>query len=185
MAWIRVIDEQEADGVLKRLYDEIEQKRGKVANILKVHSLRPETLKTHLDFYLAVMFAPGGLTRPERELIATVVSVLNDCAYCTRHHAEALNAYWKDPQKLRRLVEDHTQVKLNARERALLDYAAKLTRSPASVGEQDVEALRRAGLSDEELLQAALITGYFNFVNRVALGLGVEFSEDEARGYKY
>jgi uncharacterized peroxidase-related enzyme len=185
MPWIRVIDEPEAEGPLKQIYDEIKRTRGKVANILKVHSLRPDALKAHLDFYLTLMFTPGGLRRLERELLATVVSVLNGCAYCTRHHAEALNFYWKDAERLQGLIEDYTQVELPERERAMVTYAAKLTRSPAEMSESDVQTLRQAGLSDEEILQVALIVGYFNFVNRVADGLGVEFSEDEVRGYKY
>lgn len=60
-----------------------------------------------------------------------------------------------------------------------------LTRSPAQVTRTDIEQLRRAGFSDEEILSINLIVSYFNFVNRVALGLGVEFTEEEAQGYRY
>ncbi len=185
MPWIRVVDEPEAQGDLARIYEAIREARGKVANILKVQSLLPETMQQHLELYVALMFRPGGLRREQRELIATVVSVLNDCAYCTRHHAEALNFYWKDEERLQKLLEDYRQVELSPKDRAIVEYAAQLTRSPSSVTEQDVQTLREAGFSDEEILQANLIVSYFNFVNRVALGLGVEFSEEEAKGYKY
>jgi len=183
--WIRVIDESEAEGELAQLYEEVRKTRGKVANILKIHSLLPETLQKHLEFYLALMFRPGGLRREQRELIATVVSSLNDCDYCVRHHAEALHFYWRDEVRLKKLLEDHQQAELSPKERAMVGYAAKLTRSPSSVTERDVQALREAGFPDEEILQINLIASYFNFVNRVALGLGVEFSEEEAKGYKY
>lgn len=185
MPWIRIIDEAEAEGDLAGLYDEIRRARGKVANIMKIHSLLPETMRKHLELYMATMFAPGGLRREQRELIATVVSAVNGCAYCTRHHAEALNFYWKDEEKLRKLIEDHRRVELAPKDRAMVEYAAKLTRSPSAVAEQDVQTLREAGFADEEILQINLIASYFNFVNRVALGLGVEFTEEEARGYKY
>lgn len=185
MAWIRVIEEDEAEGKLKECYEKIRSSRGKVANIMKVHSLDPQSMVKHLELYLVIMFRPGGLSRPHRELIATVVSSINRCGYCTHHHAEALNFYWKDEGKLKRLVQDYTQAELTPKERAMLDYAAKLTRDPASVTEDDVKHLRDVGFSDEQILSINLVTSYFNFVNRVAEGLGVEFDEKEVRGYKY
>ena len=74
---------------------------------------------------------------------------------------------------------------LPARVVAALDFAVKLTRDPDGMAEEDTQALREAGLSDEEILDLTLITGYFDFVNRVALGLGVEASPVEAAGYRY
>lgn len=185
MAWIDVIPEADAEGELKTVYDGIATARGKLSNIMRVHSLHPAAMQAHMDLYLRVMFDRSDLTRPERELIATVVSATNACAYCTRHHAEALLAYWKDRARIDALVADHTAVDLTGRERAMVDYAVALTRAPAAVQAADVEALRRAGLSDRAILDVALVTGYFNFVNRIAEGLGVELSEDEAAGYVY
>lgn len=185
MAWIRVIDEAEAQGKLKECYDEIKRTRGKIANIMKVHSLQPDAMMAHLNLYKTIMFGPSGLSRRQRELLATVVSALNRCAYCVRHHAEALRAYVKDESFLEHVQRDYTQASLGPQERAMLDYAQKLTRSPAQVAPQDIEQLRRVGFGDAEILSINLIVSYFNFVNRVALGLGVEFSEDEARGYRY
>lgn len=185
MAWIRVIDEAEAQGRLKECYEEIKRSRGKVANIMKVHSLQPDAMIAHLNFYKTIMFGPSGLSRRQRELLATVVSALNECAYCVRHHAEALRAYVKDEAFLAQIQRDYTQAPLEPKERAMLDYAQKLTRRPAHIAHTDVEHLRRTGFSDEEILSVNLIVSYFNCVNRVALGLGVEFSEDEAKGYRY
>ncbi len=185
MAWIRVIDEAEAEGKLKEYYEQIKKSRGKVANIMKVHSLQPEAMKAHLDLYLAIMFGKSGLSRQQRELLATVVSSMNGCEYCVRHHAEALRFYVKDEAWLRRIQRDYTKANLGEKDRQILDYAAKLTRSPSRVTEKDVEALRAVGFHDEEILNINLITSYFNFVNRVAEGLGVEHSEEEASGYKY
>ncbi|MCI2429312.1 peroxidase-related enzyme [Candidatus Acetothermia bacterium] len=185
MAWIRVIDELEAQGRLKECYEEIKRSRGKVANIIKVHSLQPNAMLAHLNFYKTIMFGPSGLSRRQRELLATVVSALNQCTYCVCHHAEALRAYVKDEAFIEQVQRDYTQVPLDSKERAMLDYAQKLTCEPSAVSGNDVAILRQAGFGDEEILSINLIVSYFNFVNRVALGLGVEFSEDEARGYRY
>ncbi len=184
MAWIREIGESEAAGRLAEIYAEIAQRRGKVSNIMRVQSLFPEAMQTHLSLYITLLFGAGsGLTRAERELLAVTVSATNRCAYCVRHHAEALRAYWKDDHRLERvLAGDWTE--LSERERALCTYARRLTSTPDQAKPDWVEELRRAGLTDEEILHANLIISYFNFVNRIALGLGVEFTEEEARGYR-
>lgn len=185
MSWIRVVDEEEADGPLAEVYERIARNRGKVSNIMRVQSLAPDAMAAHLDLYMTLLFGKGGLGRAERELVAVVVSRANGCEYCVLHHAAALEAWWKDPRKVERLLEDPGSVDLSPRETALVDYARRLTGSPADVGEDDLVALREAGLSDEEILQANMITSYFNFVNRVAEGLGVEAPPEEVRGYRY
>ena len=185
MAWIDVIDEEDADGELADLYEQIRSSRGKVANIMKIHSLHPEAMQKHLDFYLTIMFKRAGLSREQRELIATVVSSLNDCEYCTQHHGEALHAYWKDDERLAQLIDNQRAIELSDADRALVDYAVKLTERPDEMAEADVQRLRDSGFSDQAILNLALVTGYFNFVNRVAVGLGVELNEDEVRGYRY
>lgn len=185
MAWIDVIDEADAEGELADLYEQIRSSRGKVANIMKVHSLHPEAMEKHLAFYLTIMFKRARLTREQRELVATVVSSINQCEYCTQHHGEALHAYWKDHERLEQLIEDHRSIELSEADRALLNYAVKLTERPTEMSEADVQSLRDAGFRDEAILNVALVTGYFNFVNRVAVGLGVEVNPDEVRGYQY
>lgn len=81
MAWIKTIDEHEATGVLREFYEGVKQQMGFVPNILKVHSLRPDVLRAMQPLYEALMFGPSGLTRAQREMIATVVSKLNNCHY--------------------------------------------------------------------------------------------------------
>ena len=185
MAWIKQIDENSADGKLKDTYDEIRDSRGKISNIMKIHSLDPETMKYHLDMYLSIMFSKSTLSREERELIAIVVSALNNCTYCINHHAEALNAYWKDDSKINMLIHDYKSMEFPIRTLAILNYAEKLTITPGLVNEFDVQNLRIHDISDEDILNINLVVSYFNFVNRIANGLGVEFSEDEVKGYKY
>ena len=185
MAWIRIIDEAGAEGRLKEVYERLKAGRGKVSNIMAVHSLLPEAMDSHLDLYIAIMFGESVLSRAEREMIAVVVSASNNCHYCINHHAAALDHYWKDGERLSRFIDDFRSVDLPPRVRAVLTYAEKLTRTPDEVSEEDIVALREKGLSDSEILSVNLIASYFNFVNRIALGLGVEFTPDEVGGYEY
>ncbi len=81
MAWIRMVDEHEAEGALGEAYGRVTAARGTVANILKIHSVSPPALRAHLDLYRAVMFGPSELSRRERETIAVAVSSVNGCHY--------------------------------------------------------------------------------------------------------
>lgn len=185
MPWIKQIDENEAEGKLKDVFSDLTQSRGKISNIMKIHSLDPDTMKNHLDMYLSIMFSKSSLEREERELIAVVVSALNNCSYCINHHAEALNVYWKDDAKINMLIHDYKSIDFPIRTLAILNYAEKLTITPGLVNEFDVQNLRIHDITDEDILNINLVVSYFNFVNRIANGLGVEFSEDEVKGYKY
>ena len=185
MSWIKIIHENEAEGELKKIYDRIKGKRGKVSNIMRIHSLNPKAMQNHLDLYVTLMFAPSGLSRAEREMIGVVVSATNHCRYCISHHAEALHFYWKDSARIDQLITDFRKLDLPSRSKSILEYAVKLTQNPESVSSHDIAELRRHGLSDADILHVNLITSYFNFVNRIVLGLGVEFSDDEVRGYRY
>jgi uncharacterized peroxidase-related enzyme len=88
-AWIRNVEEADAQGELKQVYDEIKIKRGSVSDVMKAQSLDPKSIKLHLDLYLHLMFGKSTLTRLEREMVAVVVSHLNNCNYCVTHHNEA------------------------------------------------------------------------------------------------
>ena len=96
-----------------------------------------------------------------------------------------MNHYWKDDAKINALISDHKSIDFPIRTLAILNYAEKLTLTPAMVNEYDVQNLRIHDLTDEDILNINLVVSYFNFVNRIANGLGVEFSEDEVKGYKY
>jgi len=185
MAWIETIDVDDATGELRALYDQIAKKRGKVSNVLRVHSKHPSALKEHLDLYDALMFDDSPLNRAEREAIAVVVSAVNQCDYCLRHHGEALCAYWKRA-RVRQLSNDYASVEdLDASLRAACEVAEKLTKTPGAMSEAEVDRLREAGWSDRGVLDIVLITSYFNFVNRITNALGVEVTEKEATGYEY
>ncbi|MEX0600050.1 MAG: peroxidase-related enzyme [Rhodothermales bacterium] len=185
MAWIDVIDESGASGELEEAYRSITGARGKLSNIMRVHSLHPGAMLAHMELYRQLLFSRSGLSRAERELIGVVVSARNACSYCVRHHAEALRAYWKDADRVQMAIDNYDAAGLTARQRAMLDYAVRLTDDPSAVSEGHVEQLREADLSDRDILDVNLIASYFNFVNRIAEGLGVTFTDDEATGFRY
>ena len=92
---------------------------------------------------------------------------------------------WKNKEKIRLLLRDFRAADIPEKDKRMLNYVVKLTKNPSMVDEEDVESLKKTGFSDRDILDINLITSYFNFVNRIALGLGVRYSEDEMRGYNY
>ncbi|MFQ3248019.1 MAG: putative peroxidase-related enzyme [Arenicella sp.] len=185
MSVIEIIEPEQAEGELKAIYDELVRSRGKVAEVHKIQSLNPKTITSHMDLYMSVMFGQSPLKRVHREMMAVVVSVSNRCEYCTIHHLEAVQNYWKDEERLATLKHDFTTCQLTDKEMALCEYARDLTIAPYKSSEQEYAAkLRKAGFTDREILDATLVVSYFNFVNRIVLSLGVELEETPG-GYKY
>jgi len=184
MSWIEQVEPGDADGKLAEMYEALVKQRGKVSNILKVHSLNPDALGDHLDLYMTLMFGDSGLSRAEREAIAVVVSANNDCAYCVSHHAEALRRYIDDEETLNMLMTADGLETLEPRLSNIVRHAEKLTTAPVAMTDSDLDELRTVGLSDKDILDLTLIVAYFNFVNRIAMGLGVTFSAEELSGYR-
>ncbi|MBN2155202.1 MAG: peroxidase-related enzyme [Candidatus Lokiarchaeota archaeon] len=185
MPRIRIIEHENADKELKEVYDKVIQKRGKLAEIYKIHSLNPPSLLDHMNLYLTIMFAKSPLSRAQREMIAVVVSEANKCVYCQQHHGEALNYFWKDQERVKLLQEDYTQVDLSPKDKLLCDLGYTMTLFPASVEVGVIiNQLKELETTDREILDVTLVIAYFNFVNRLVLGLNVE-TEEEIGGYKY
>lgn len=193
MAWIGTIPVSDAAGQLKTLYDQVKTPDGHVDNILRIHSLRPRTLRAHLEVYKASLHSrPSGLSYRERELVGVLVSEINGCAYCVQHHRAGLARHLGDADLAERLTEaaaGHAPAELlTAREQALCAYAEKLTLSPAEMQIGDLEPLRAAGLDDAAILDLNQVVAYFAYANRTVNGLGVEIAgeplglhPDEAR----
>ena len=186
MTKIKVIEHADAKGRLKEIYDDLVKQRGKLAEVHKIQSLRPESIVKHMDLYLEIMFSKSDLSRAQREMMAVVVSATNKCAYCQVHHAEALINYWKNEEQVNQLRENFRLLALTEEDMALCEYAELLTNSVTEVEKAGlVHSLKEKGFSDEAILDATLVISYFNFVNRIVLALGVEYSEEEKTGYNY
>lgn len=186
MAYIKVIQPSEAEGVLKEIYENLVKTRGKIAEVHKIQSLHPESISAHMNLYMEIMFSKSELSRAEREMMAVVVSANNKCTYCISHHAEALNAYWKDLEKTNKLIADYKSCSLTPKEFELCGFAQHLTLFPSNEpNNPGADKLRAIGFSDAAILDAALVVSYFNFVNRIVLSLGVNTNEEEVSGYHY
>lgn len=185
MPFIKVIQENEAEGELKTIYDDLIQSRGKIAEVHKIQSLNPQSIVNHMDLYMTIMFGKSPLRRVQREMIAVVVSKANNCEYCQVHHAKAVSHYWKDDETVAQLKQDYTQLELSEKDNLLCNYAWELTKNPGNHTEEKfITPLRNAGLDDRAILDATLVIAYFNFVNRIVLGLGVNLEENSG-GYNY
>jgi uncharacterized peroxidase-related enzyme len=185
MPHIEVIEPEQATGRLKEIYDQLRESRGKVAEVHKIQGLNPESIVKHMELYMTVMYGRSPLKRVQREMMAVVVSKANGCRYCQVHHSEAVNHYWKDKEKTAQLRENYTRLNLSPIDRALCDFARELTKNPQAAEQEDYTApLKAAGLSDRAILDATLVVSYFNLVNRIVLGLGVQLEADPG-GYKY
>ncbi|MFH1417121.1 MAG: peroxidase-related enzyme [Planctomycetota bacterium] len=175
MAFIPYADQEPLSPELAELYERCrDPESGRVANILRIHSHCPAALEAHLGLYKTLMLERSALSRAQREMIAVVVSQVNACHYCLQHHGASLRLIVKDEDFVARLESDYRGVDLSPADRAMLDYAAKLTRTPDRMTRADTDALRQAGFDDPGILDICLVTAYFAFVNRIADGLGVE-----------
>lgn len=185
MPYIQTIPYDESTGELRDIYDDLIKGRGKLAAVHQIQSLNPQALIAHMDLYKAVMFNRSPLKRYQQEMVAVVVSAANQCRYCIRHHQEALNFYWKDDVRTQFLVTDRTQADLSERDEGLCAFAEALTRHPGRATQTDTDRLRGLGWSDRAILDTTQVVAYFNFVNRLVLGLGVELTEQDVKGYRY
>jgi len=185
MPYIDVIEPEHAEGELKNIYEDLTKKRGKLAEVHKIQSLNPQSIIDHMDLYMTIMFGKSPLKRYQREMVAVVVSVANECRYCQKHHAAALLAFWKDEDRVEQLRTNFKKVDLSINDRLLCDYGWTLTKQPKSNKiPQIVDSLKENDFNDRAILDTCLIISYFNFVNRMVLGLGVQLEEDEGKGYK-
>ncbi len=185
MSWIETIEFDAAKGKLKTIYERVKGPDNNVDNILMAHSLRPHTLEGHMTLYKYVLHHPGNmLPKWLLETIGTYVSILNNCPYCIDHHFAGLSRLIGDQEEADRIKaalaagkpEDISD--FSPRETAALHYAAKLTTSPSTITEADIENMRDSGLTDGEILEVNQVSAYFAYANRTVLGLGVNTDGD-------
>ena len=145
-----------------------EEKLGFVPNVLKAYTFDPAKLAAFVAMYNDLMLAPSGLSKLEREMIAVAVSSHNECYYCLVAHGAAVRQLSGDPPLGELMAMNYRAARLSARERAMLDFAVKLTVAPWLIEEEDREGLRRSGFTDRDIWDIAAVAGFFNMSNRVA-----------------
>ena len=132
----------------------------------------PEALAERSPLYNAIMFGAKGLPRADRELGAVAASRINGCAYCASVHALRFTQLTKEPEVMERIQADGDQASLDARRKAILDYAAELTRDPAGISPAHARPLRAQGLTDLEILDLTHAVAMFAWANRLMQTLG-------------
>ncbi len=158
------------DADLQEVFQKCVDKLGFVPNVLAAYSLRPNKLRNFMAMYNELMLAPSGLSKLEREMVAVVVSSANHCYYCLVAHGQAVRALSGDPQLGEMMVMNYRVAPLDARQRGMLDFAWKLTKTPEQVVEEDRQALRDLGFSAEDIFDLADTVAFFNMSNRMAIG---------------
>lgn len=183
MSWIKKIGYEQSAGKLRRLYDRIKGKDGYIDNILTIHGQRPHSLEGHLALYKNVLHHSSNRTpKWVLEMLGLFASMLNHCRYCTDHHYEGMRVLLRDEGRANAIRNALETGKLDEifspRERAMLQYAQKLTLQPGSMEEADVLALKEQGLEEGEILEVNQVVSYFAYANRTILGLGVTTEGD-------
>jgi uncharacterized peroxidase-related enzyme len=145
-----------------------EEKLGFVPNVLKAYAFDMAKLSAFVAMYNDLMLAPSGLSKLEREMIAVAVSAHNRCYYCLVAHGAAVRVLSGDPALGELMAMNYRAARLSPRERAMLDFAVKLSAEPWRVEDEDRAALRHAGFTDRDIWDIAAVAGFFNMSNRIA-----------------
>jgi uncharacterized peroxidase-related enzyme len=162
----------------QKYFDVCTEKLGLIPNVLKAYAFDIEKLDAFTGMYNTLMLAPSGLSKLEREMIAVVVSSINRCFYCLVAHGAAVRALSGDPHLGEKLVMNYRFADLDTRQRAMLDFAVKMTEASASIEEPDRARLRSAGFSDRDIWDIANVAGFFNMTNRVASATAMQPNEE-------
>ncbi|ANG62245.1 alkylhydroperoxidase [Marinobacterium aestuarii] len=149
-------------------FSKCQEKLGLVPNVLSAYSHNLEQLDAFTRLYNELMFGDSGLSTLEREMIAVVVSAHNRCFYCLSAHGAAVRQYSGNPLLGEQLVMNYRVADISPRQRAMLDFAQRLTAQPETIEETHRQLLREQGFSDSEIWDIASLTGFYNMTNRLA-----------------
>ena len=155
------------------LFDKCQQKLGLIPNVLIAYAHNPDKLRAFSQIYNTLMLEPSGLSKLEREMIAVAVSALNRCWYCLVAHGAAVRVLSGSPELGEALVMNHHYADLTPRQRAMIEFARKLTTDSANIGEADRAALRDHGFTEADIWDIAETAAFFNMSNRMASAVGM------------
>ena len=141
-------------------------------------SRSPATLRDAMAMYLTIMYGKSDLSRAQREMLATVVSKVNHCYYWIEAHGNDFRDEVKDDILAEHLKHDWQKANLSAQDKSLCQWAEKLTKTPGEMSKSDITILEDTGLSQDAISDAAQVVGYFNYINRIADGLGVDLEPE-------
>ena len=146
----------------------VQDKAGFVPNVFLALARRPDEVRAFFAYHDALMEKAGGVTKAEREMIVVTTSALNQCQYCVVAHGAILRVRAKNPHIADQVASNYRKADITPRQRAMLDFAVKVSQQAWEVGERDFEALRAHGFSDEDIWDIAAISAFFAMSNRLA-----------------
>ena len=170
-AWLDVIDLGSATEDQVKVLEESHPK-AKTSDYYLFLGHQPDILRQRSAAFNAIMYAPGGMSRAERELGAMVVSRINGCVYCASVHAQRFEQLAKRNDTVQQVFDDPYQAGINAREQAISKFSAELTDAPGELNAASIEALKEVGLNEMEILDLIHSVAIFAWANRLMLNLG-------------
>jgi uncharacterized peroxidase-related enzyme len=158
----------------QKYFDICTEKLGMIPNVLQAYAFDIDKLNAFTAMYNDMMLGDSGLSKLEREMIAVAVSSVNKCWYCLVAHGAAVRQLSGDPALGEALVMNYRYAEIDARQRAMLDFAVLMTTASATIEEQDRQALRDLGFTDRDIFDIASVAGFYNMTNRVASATGMQ-----------
>ncbi|HET9576212.1 MAG TPA: peroxidase-related enzyme, partial [Usitatibacter sp.] len=155
------------DDIRSRI-EKVQEKAGFVPNVFLALAHRPDEFRAFFAYHDALMEKQGGLTKAEREMIVVATSAANQCQYCVVAHGAILRVRAKNPLIADQVAANYRKADLTPRQRAMLDFAMKVSRRAEETDEADFEALRAHGWTDEDIWDIAAISAFFALSNRLA-----------------
>ncbi|MEE4300897.1 MAG: peroxidase-related enzyme [Pseudomonadales bacterium] len=146
----------------------VQERSGFVPNVFLALAHRPDEFRAFMAYHDALMEKESGLTKAEREMIVVATSADNGCQYCVIAHGAILRIRAKNAFVADQVAVNHRKADLTPRQKAMLDFALKVSRDSRSVGEADFEVLRAHGFDDEDIWDISAVTAFFGLSNRMA-----------------
>ncbi|NMF90192.1 peroxidase-related enzyme [Aromatoleum petrolei] len=146
----------------------VQEKSGFIPNVFLTLAHRPDEFRAFFAYHDALMEKPGNLTKAEREMIVVATSAVNQCQYCVIAHGAILRIRAKNPLIADQVATNYRKADITERQKAMLDFAMKVSQSAHLVGEADFEALKAHGFNDDDIWDIAGISAFFGMSNRIA-----------------
>jgi len=162
----------------QKYFDVCTEKLGLIPNVLAAYAFDTGKLDAFSGLYNNLMLAESGLSKLEREMIAVAVSSINRCFYCLVAHGAAVRHLSGDPMLGEALVMNYRYAEITDKQRAMLDFAVKMTEESYRIEETDRQALRDAGFSDRDIWDIAAVASFYNMSNRMASAVGMQPNTD-------
>ncbi|MBR8414133.1 peroxidase-related enzyme [Burkholderia cenocepacia] len=146
----------------------VREKSGFIPNVFLTLAHRPDEFRAFMAYHDALMDKPGNLSKAEREMIVVATSAANQCQYCVIAHGAILRIRAKDPLIADQVATNYRKADITARQKAMLDFAMKVSQAAHQVGEPDFDTLKTHGFTEDDIWDIAAISAFFGMSNRIA-----------------